>query len=44
MNFQNPKEVIIKHGPKKINLFNFLHRCHGLGDSKESLSPIFLVS
>jgi hypothetical protein len=43
MNFQNPKEVIVKNGPKNINLFHFLHRCHGLGDSKESLSPIFSV-
>lgn len=43
MNFQNTKEVIVKHGPKNINLFHFSHRCHGLGDSKESLSLIFSV-
>jgi hypothetical protein len=42
MNFQNP-EVIVKNGPKRINLFHFSHRCHQLGDSKESLSPIFSV-
>ena len=44
MNFQNSKEVIIKNRPKNINLVHFSHRCHGSGDSKESLSPIFPFS
>jgi hypothetical protein len=37
------KEVIVKNGPMNIKLFNFSHMCHGLGDSKESLSPMFSV-
>jgi phosphoribosyl 1,2-cyclic phosphodiesterase len=41
--FSKSKEVIVKNRPKNINLFHFSHRCHGLGDSKESLSPIFSV-
>jgi hypothetical protein len=43
MNFKNTKEVIVNHRPRNINLFHFLHRCHGLGDLKESLSPMFSV-
>jgi hypothetical protein len=43
MTFQNTKEVIFKSGPMNIKLFHFSHKCHGLGDLKESLSPIFSV-
>jgi hypothetical protein len=47
MNFQNMKEVIVKHEPMNIKIFHFSHRGHGLGDSKESLSPmisVFMIS
>jgi hypothetical protein len=47
MNFKNPKEVIVKNKPSKINLFNFSHKCHRFGYSKECLSPIvsfFMIS
>jgi hypothetical protein len=41
MNFKTMKEVIVKNGPMNINLFHFSHTCRGLGDSKESLIPMF---
>jgi hypothetical protein len=43
MNFQNLKEFIVKNGTMNIKLFHFSHMCHGFGDSKESLRPIFSV-
>jgi hypothetical protein len=43
MNFKNEKEFIFNHIPRNINLFHFSHMCHVLGDSKESLSPMFSV-
>jgi hypothetical protein len=41
MNFQNKKEVIVKNGLMRINLFHFSHRCHGLGDSERIFEPYF---
>jgi hypothetical protein len=43
MNFKYMKEFIFNNRPMNINLFHFSHKCHRLGYSKESLSPMFSV-
>jgi hypothetical protein len=40
-NFEKQREVFLHNRLKNKNLSHFFHRCHKLGESKPSLSPIF---
>jgi hypothetical protein len=44
MDFENMREVFVQNGWKNNNLYHNLHRCHNLGESNPSLSPIFQAS
>lgn len=44
MNFETVKEIFVKNKINNKNLFHFLHRCHILEYSNESLQPIFQIS